>query len=118
MSIHTSSFAGLRSVKYKAFKAIEPGAYLSSSWGYEQTNYDFFKVLDVKNGWAKLQQVEKIVVESNGEYMTSKVVPGRKIIGNVFRRKIKSYGQGYVAISSYASASPWDGMPEHQTHYA
>jgi hypothetical protein len=33
---------------------IETNSILKSSWGYDQTNIDFYKVVSVKNGWATL----------------------------------------------------------------
>lgn len=103
-------------VKFKAFQEITPGAYLSSSWGYEQTNIDFYKVIEVKNGWAKVQQVENAIVGApEGFSMACKVVPGVKASGNVIRRKIKGR---YISVNSYSSASPWNGLPQIETHYA
>jgi hypothetical protein len=100
-----------------AVTKIEAGSILQSSWGYDQTNIDFYKVISVKNGWASVAKIGQEIVENMPEYMGEKVVPFEGKMGSTFRRKIKTYStEDYVGITSYSCASVWDGQPQMQTH--
>jgi len=97
--------------------SIEAGTILKSSWGYDQTNIDFYKVVSVNNGWATVAPIGQEIVEQMPVYMGEKVVPFEGKMGAKFRRKIKNFmSEDYVGINSYQSASVWDGKPELQTH--
>jgi len=97
---------------------IETKTIIKSSWGYDQTNIDFYEVVKVSNGWATLQEVGFTITEQAG-FLAEYVIPVPEIkIGKPFRRKIKTYSSGdYVNISSYAGGSIWEGKPVLQTHY-
>lgn len=96
---------------------IETNSILKSSWGYDQTNIDFYEVIKVKNGWATIQKIGTDIVEQNG-FLSESVVPATESkIGKPFRRKIHAFQSGdYVGISSYAGGSVWNGTPATQTH--
>lgn len=91
----------------------EIGLILSSSWGYDQTNVDFYRVEAVSGRMVELVELEQILVE-NGD-MRGRVVPSDQPKGERFRRQWKG---GHCKIASYAWASPWDGRPERFTSYA
>lgn len=96
---------------------IQEGTVMKSTWGYDQTNVDFYKVTKVKNDWAWLQPMGQAMVEQTG-FLSETVVPDNEPFGKPFRRKIKHYAMGdYVAINSYQGASVWNGNPVTQTHY-
>ena len=95
---------------------IKVGAVLVSTWGYEQTNADFYRVTKVNNGWVTFQQVGT-TEENDGGFMTAKATPDFTRTGKVYRRKLKNYGHDCVNISSYASASVWDNEPVSTSHY-
>jgi hypothetical protein len=97
-------------------RKIAEGSVLECSWGYDQTNIDFFKVLSVKNGWAWIVPVAQEIVEYQPSYMGEKVMPLEEVVtGPKFRRKIGAGGE-YVKIRSYSGASVWNGKPKMQTH--
>lgn len=91
----------------------EVGLILSSSWGYEQTNVDFYRVEAVRGRMVELVKLEAIEVE-HGD-MRGKVVPSDQPKGERLWRRWKGSG---CAIASYAWASPWDGRPARFTSYA
>ena len=96
---------------------IEAGIIVKSTWGYDQTNVNFYKVTKVQNGWAWMQPVGQEIVEEMPAYMGEKVIPAENTTGKIFRRKIQNYGaDDYVGINSYASGSVWNGQPIMQTH--
>jgi hypothetical protein len=97
------------------------GDILYSSWGYDQTNIDFFKIKKfVGKTMIELVPIESKMVECDSPY-EDRVVPYPAKEGKPFRRKIKficSYllSQPYVSINSYSSAHIWEGKPLAQTN--
>lgn len=118
------------------------GDILYSSWGYEQTNIDFYKVVKVSEFSVWIQQVNSKITEVTG-WAHENVVPtdsSERQIRNwdnipdewgninafitksypVTRHKIQepfAHDTGYwVKINSYAHASLWDGKPKGQSH--
>ena len=115
------------------------GDILVASWGYDQTNIDFYKVVKATEKSVWLQQVNSQIVD-NSNVGQDKVVPTDSSEyrvrnwdeeadewGNVNhyitkthpvnRYKIHSdYSDGYyVRLNSYSFARLWDGKPEAQT---
>ena len=115
--------------------ALKVGDILYSSWGYDQTNIDFYEV--TKGGRAgQMIELRELKTSSTPErgFMTADKVPvfgeGRfaepspNVIGDTtgvpFKRKLRTGYQGApsVKIESYAYASPWDGTPKRYSWYA
>lgn len=95
------------------------GDVLYSTWGYEQTNVDFYEVVGLTAKSVKIIKLGQTMVENTG-YMSETVVPNRDLRGKeVMTKRIRMYNDKsyYVSISSYASASKWGGDPILQTHY-
>jgi hypothetical protein len=108
------------------------GDILYSSWGYDQTNIEFFKVVKVSEFSVWIQEVGSKIVEITG-WAHEKVVPsdssdyqvrdwdnpGEYITKThpIQRKKIQTYGGGYgVSLNSYAIAQLWDGKPKEASH--
>jgi hypothetical protein len=106
-----------------------PGAILYSSWGYDQTNVDFYRVAMRKEAgghdWVRLEKIESVETSDDTEErpatMTGRVVPADPVkpIGEKpILRKIHANGNSpFVKINSYAFAYPWDGTPKRVSHY-
>lgn len=106
-----------RSATRKAERAalaasLKVGSILSSSWGYDQTNVDFYEVVEIHGKLGlTIREIAAQVVESKGSQDLVAPVPGR-YVGDPMRKIANDYG---VKISSFAHARPWDGKPEYQT---
>jgi len=113
---------------------IKVGDYFYASWGYDQTNITWFKVVGFTAKCVKIQQVNGTLVTDNGPYTewvptaTVKVggwvrdpdFGGRTydpdVPAPVLTKRIKSYGgTAYLAWESYADLKLWDGTPKYQT---
>lgn len=92
---------------------------LYSSWGYDQTNISFYRVVAVTKASVKITKLTTIVLTPGEKGASDLVVAGArdpKDLGPVKTKRIKSYeGKLYVSISDYESAYLWDGEPKHQT---
>ena len=97
--------------------APQVGDILYSSWGYDQTNIDFYEVRKVTGSMVVLQKLENKIVRNDGPMHYVVPVPGQHK-GVPLRRKFgpRWNGEGYtVSIGSHASASLWDGTPKGET---
>jgi hypothetical protein len=103
----------------------KPGAVWFCSWGYDQTNVDFYRVVKLAGAWITL---EKIAATEHSDdtpdrpaTFTGRAVPAdpARPIGKPFRRKLALYTSGpFVKIESYSHAQPWDGTPKRTSSYA
>ena len=111
------------------------GDILYSSWGYDQTNIDFYKVVKVSEFSVWIQELSKKIVEITG-WAHERVVPTdsstyetRNYETNeietrtyaISRHKIQyptwqTEKEYYVKLNSFSSASPWDGKPKDASH--
>lgn len=90
---------------------LQVGDILSSSWGYDQTNVNFYEVVEAGDKEVTVREIaQKTVREERGaDYVTA--VPG-KYVGPALRRRPTAYG---VKIDNVQRATKWDGKPEYQT---
>ncbi len=87
------------------------GSILYSSWGYDQTNVDFYEVVAVTG---KQVIIREIAAKQVGRDSVVPV-PG-KFVGAPMRKAPSIYqGKPWVKINSYASAKLWDGKPAYET---
>ena len=119
------------------------GDILYSSWGYDQTNIEFFKVVKVSEFSVWIQEVGSKIVEVTG-WAHEKVVPTdssdyqvrnwdnvEDAFGNVNtyitkthpinRHKVKYFSWDgeesyYVTLNSFSHAKLWDGKPKEASH--
>lgn len=93
------------------------GDILVCSWGYDQTNIDWYEVIAVTKASVRIRKMAGRILES-GEG-TDKVgpVPGSadpRDKGMI--KRVKHYrDRYYVTISDYSSAYLWDGSAQWQT---
>lgn len=107
------------------------GDILRCSWGYDQTNVDWYQVIAVTKASVKIRAIASKVVADNGPSTLVVPVPGSFLApsGN-WKKDDPAYSEkgatkrfrasggdlGYsVRIESYSSAYLWDGKPAHET---
>lgn len=118
---------------------IEVGTIFYSSWGYDQTNVDYYRVVEVTPSGKSVRIVKvRLTTVSDDGGPTTYVAPGTEpVTGGWVReggvstydpdyqeppmlKRIQSYGEGerrscYLYLNSYSSAGLWDGKPKYQT---
>jgi predicted RNA-binding Zn-ribbon protein involved in translation (DUF1610 family) len=92
--------------------SLKEGDILYASWGYDQTNVDFYQVTEVGAKSVKIREIGQKVV--GGSVGSDLVVPVPNHFTGPEQMKIVSTGNS-VRIKSYSSAYRWDGKPQHQT---
>lgn len=106
----------------KVSQCFEVGAILENSWGWEQTNIDFYCIIKMSGGWVTVLPMRKNVSAEVG-FMTNHCQP-TEINWNAKpqRKKIHVYGgTECFSFGNYAGAgscSLWDGKESTETHYA
>ena len=90
------------------------------SWGYDQTNVDFYKVKRlVGKSMVELIGIRSAHVDDSYEAhgMACKVIPlPDKEYGEPFKKKAN--GRNRISMNSFSSAVLWDGKPEYKSWYA
>jgi hypothetical protein len=112
------------------------GDILYSSWGYDQTNIEFFKVVKVSDFSVWIQELRSQITEVTGwahekviptDSSTYEVrnwdVPGEYITKTypIQRKKIQYFSWDadeiyYVSLNSFSHAKLWDGKPKEASH--
>ena len=108
-----------RKEKRKADKkkphGLKVGDILQSSWGYDQTNVDWYEVVAVRGAMVDIQHVRSTVTEAGEGYDYVAPLPGERF-GRIYSKRPTFYGDTLaVKITSFASAYIWDGQPKHET---
>lgn len=102
------------------------GDILESSWGYDQTNIDYFQIVGVKGKSVVIREIGFESKESAGVWATYHVTPKKdgflKDSPELLRRVRPSTYTGdatySVKVDECRTAYPWDGKPGYQTEYA
>lgn len=115
-----------KQIKEKASDLVKVGDIFYSSWGYEQTNIDFYQIVDVNGVYAVLAELcqERETPEGYAsDSGTCIPIPGKYLDRKQLRKKIQAYkrddGSFCVSfkIESYAYAHKWDGKPLYWSAY-
>tara|TARA_Y100000310_G_scaffold345581_1_gene466894 strand:- start:4669 stop:5247 length:579 start_codon:yes stop_codon:yes gene_type:complete len=110
-----------RKAERKAFKPdIKIGDIYYSSWGYEQTNIDFYQVIEIKGkATVVLKEIAQDTVEgsnySHGMACEVIAVKDKFLNDKTITKRVSQYG---ISLTSYSSARKWDGKPQYKSWYA
>lgn len=103
----------------KPLPTVKVGDVFVSSWGYDQTNIDYYIVRSVKKATvviSPLGQTRKYTGSMQGE-----CVPNLTQIGDrTITKRIQRSGSNGVCLklTSYSWAYPWNGQTNHFTEWA
>jgi hypothetical protein len=95
--------------------ALKPGVILSDSWGWEQTNVEFYKVLSVKGATVELVELGHIDMGATS-WASCHVMPNVDSYQGapIFKRVAGSS----IKINSSVSLTLWDGKQRYKSWYA
>ena len=97
----------------------EPGTILVSTWGYDQTNVDFYEVTRATQHTLWMRPLAKRAGEatsSMSRYVSPR--PGEYVGAEMRRRPVAGASGLRVSIDSCSQAQAWDGKPVHETSWA
>lgn len=92
---------------------VKVGDIFAASWGYDQTNVDFYEVIAIR-GTCTVD----IVKIGNADAGTDRVTADRLLRGNVYtgKRVRNCGGDARITIDDVRSAGRWDGRPMYETN--
>lgn len=106
---------------------VKVGDIFYASWGYDQTNVDYFQVIRVTESGAYFRPIGQKLVKSS-EYGHEEVMPAKNMWDDSWNpfmkgnpkgsfKKIQVYrdGEPYIHLASYTNGHPWKGRPNYQT---
>lgn len=109
---------------YKVRDKVEPGAILVSSWGYDQTNIDYYEVVKLTSSGksAIVRPMSKVTADTKNwtvapdqkGYGKGKGTMTKRILGAKADGK-NLYERGHIKITDYQRAYLWDGKPDYET---
>jgi hypothetical protein len=95
---------------------LEVGSILSSSWGYDQTNVDYYKVIRRTPCTVDVVKVGNKVERSELTY--DYVIPDTdRVIGDVMKcKRVRNSSIGpAIYLNSYSDAYLWNGEAKYKT---
>lgn len=107
----------VRKAKANAPHKLEEGHMLVCSWGYDQTNVDFYQVTRVVGPHTvEVRKVRSTMVEGDNSF-AGKVIPVfHAFTGEPQTHRVSSGDR--ITLTSYSSASLWNGRPMYVSFYA
>ena len=100
------------------FNSLKVGDTLICSWGYGQTNIDFYEIVEKKNKSVVIRGITKL--RRDGEHMTyDYVTPHPPRAGGEYTTEpmLKVPQDGHITISSFQWAYLWDGRDRTETAF-
>ena len=96
---------------------LKVGDILNTSWGYDQTNVEFFQVTAIVG--ARMVELREVAADSvtTGFMSGNKTARKDQFVGNDPLRRLVKYGNA-VKIDECRSAWLWDGRPLSWSSYA
>jgi hypothetical protein len=97
---------------------IKVGDIFVQTWGYDQTNADFFQVIKVNASSIVVRHIKSKETTSPNDNMYGTVVPlrGQFDEAPMLKKPYEFMGRPSFRVNSYSSAQPWDGKPQSVSH--
>lgn len=106
-----------RRAESNAGHELKIGDIISNSWGYDQTNVDFYKIMKTTKHFVWLQKIPGSLVEDGGcGPMSGSTVADRE--GTPFGPLTMHKATGKNVSMKFGSGSIWDGRPMYVSWYA
>jgi hypothetical protein len=112
---HAAATARRTASRKAAVNKLQVGHILRSSWGYDQTNIDYYQVTEVSGCMVTVREIGAVQLSGNEGWMQGKCMPDPDNFKGAPKR-YRSRGDS-VRISSCQTAFLWQGRPDHWTAY-
>jgi len=103
-------------------KFLKVGAIIQNTWGYEQTNQEFYQVTEIKGKTTIHAKELKKIYEETG-FMSGKCIPLIDHFldrGNEYNLRTKASGDSFTICNpkSFYYFHVWNGTEQYESHYA
>lgn len=109
--------AWARTRKERAWARTQPhslkvGAVIYNSWGYDQTNIDFYEVVAVSANYVSLRELCDSEVAANSSMSGRKIaLPGQFASEEITRHRVYVHNGAASVNFKHGAGSVWDGRP-------
>jgi len=104
----------------KASDFYELGDIIYNSWGYEQTNIEFYQVVRIMNKTIEVRELSQSTVEGStySHGMADERVPQKDVFRSEKTYKLRVYAKGRLSNpESFYYFNKWDGRPKYCSWY-
>lgn len=116
LDAHAQRIAGQRQQRIQPH-TLAVGDIIYNSWGYDQTNIDFYEVVKTSANFVWLQPIARDLKETG--FMSGEVTPCPGTChGEITQRRVHVYGSGNSVHFEFGAGCKWDGTPKHCSWYA
>lgn len=92
--------------------AVKVGSIFYNSWGYDQTNIDFYEVVEAKGMTVTVREIGQRRDRTYHDGGTCTPTKGQ-FKGEPMQKRLRAHRNGiYITMNSYGSCSLWDGTPK------
>lgn len=109
--------AALQAARKEVKHSFEVGQIFYKSWGYEQTNVNFYQITAIKGKTVILREVAQNRTETGWLTGTCSAIKN-EFIGEEIKKVIQIRMYNDKVIVDINNVSPWDGRPLHWSAYA
>lgn len=92
------------------------GTIFCFSWGYEQTNLNFYQVVSTTKCTVTIREIAQKVIERLMPMAEMRVPIPDQFVGPEIKNK-RVRDSKYITMASYGSCSVWDGKPKYCSWY-
>lgn len=113
--VRTKAESRAKRAEQNASVTVSVGDIFVNSWGYDQTNVDYYQVVEVKGRTATLVEIDSESVAGSDGFMSCRVKPVKDSFRGVrFNKRIQGYnGEAHFSFN-YGGCSK---VKEGDTHY-
>ena len=97
---------------------VNVGDIFVCSWGYDQTNIDYYKVMEVKNKSVVVAPIGQDRIYTGHMQGECNPVPNQVSDKRITKRIISCGDSVSLKMTSYSWAYPWSGKTNHFTEWA
>lgn len=121
ISEHAAMKAHTRQARKDAVCPFKKGDVLQGSWGYDQTNVEFFEIVEAKGRKVTIRELGHATVKGSEGFMCESVVPDHgRYIGQPETHIAQTYSgdSWYIKLHDSCSLSLWEGGKRYKSWYA
>ena len=102
-------------------EAIKPGTIFHWSWGYDQTQCDYFQVIERKGQMVKIRKIGSSTVPGSEGFMSDRRIAIKDAFlegKEILTKKVQFSSRRPYLSMEYGWCDLWDGSPQYCSWYA
>jgi len=123
VAAHDAGKAARRKAQAEFRHGYQVGDILHYAWGWEQTQCEFYQVVETRERTITIQEIASKTVQRTGDMSALRMPVKDEFIGEPVMKRVSApykrlepESKGSVSMA-HGSASEWDGRPQHESWY-